>query len=207
MINSGMLNPGAEGSVYGSDSSYPWLTITEYGRTAIMSEVWLPYDPDGYLAELKKMVPEIDEVTLAYISESVASFNRRHLLSATITLGVASENLMLTLIEAYRDWIEDAGRKEKFERRIAGKWISTQYDEFKKEFASDIKSLPKELQSDQETYLDGIFNFVRLNRNGAGHPTGKAMSAKVVYADLQIFADYARYIFNLIGHLKTTRKT
>jgi hypothetical protein len=201
MINCGTLYPGQRGQVFGSDF-YPWLTITEYGKQVFTSEDWLPYDPDGYLAELKRMAPEIDDVTLAYIGESVASFNRHHLLSATITLGVASENLMLALIEAYRDWIKDAERKGRSEKHIADKWISTQYAEFRKEFVSDIKSLPKELQADWETYLDGIFNFVRLNRNSAGHPTGKAMSAKVVYADLQIFADYARYIFNLIGHLK-----
>ena len=201
LINAGMLIPGTNGSVTGSDASYPWLTITEYGRKAIKSEDWLPYDPDGYLAELKRMVPEIDDVTFAYIGESVASFNRHHLLSATITLGVASENLMLTLIEAYRDWIKDVVRKDKFDKRIADKWISTQYAEFKKEFVFDLKTLPKDLQADWETYLDGVFNFIRLNRNSAGHPTGKAMSAKVVYANLQIFADYARFVLGLVRYL------
>ena len=35
----------------------------------------------------------------------------------------------------------------------------TQFREFKKEFSADVKSLPKELQADWETYLDGVFNF------------------------------------------------
>lgn len=108
---------------------------------------------------------------------------------------------MLTLIEAYANWLKDP-RKTKFQKRIENRWIATQYREFKQEFVVDTKSLPKELQSDWETYLDGIFNFVRLNRNDAGHPTGKELSAKVIYANLQIFADYARYIFDLINHFK-----
>ena len=161
----------------------------------------LPYDPEGYLKALKAKVPEIDDVTFAYIGESIAAFNRRHLLSATITLGVASENLMLILIEAYTNWLKDP-RKTKFQKHIEDRWIATQYREFKKEFVTDVKSLPKESQGDWEIYLDGIFNFVRLNRNDAGHPTGKELSAKVVYANLQIFADYARYIFDLVSHFK-----
>jgi hypothetical protein len=105
LINSGFLYPGLPSD---KNSGYPWLTITEYGKQAFLSQAWLPYDPDGYLKALKEKVPEIDDVTFVYIGESVAAFNRRHLLSATVTLGVASENLMLLLIEAYLNWLKDA---------------------------------------------------------------------------------------------------
>jgi hypothetical protein len=109
---------------------------------------------------------------------------------------------MLNLIEAYADWIKDAGRKERFKKRIQDKWISTQYKEFKKDFAADIRLMPTDLQGDWEAYLDGVFNFVRINRNDAGHPTGREMNAKTVYANLQIFSDYAIYILKLIGALR-----
>jgi hypothetical protein len=81
---------------------------------AFLAEDWLPYDPEGYVRVLRAKVPTIDDITLAYIGEAVAGYNRRHLLSATITLGVASENLMLLLIEAYTDWIPNATRKASF---------------------------------------------------------------------------------------------
>jgi len=198
----GAIYPGAKGSTHGSDY-YPWITITEYGRDIFMSENWLPYDPEGYIKELKSQIPNLDDVTLSYISESVTAFNRRHLLSATITLGVASENLMLFLIEAYTQSIQDAIRQAAFKKRTENKWISTQYKEFKKEFPNGIKSLDKEIQGDWEIYLDGIFNFIRLNRNDAGHPTGKEMSSKVVYANLQIFADYAKHLCDLVTYFKS----
>ena len=180
LINTGFLYPGTPGDF---NSGYPWLSITAHGAEAFMSEDWLPYDPEGYLRALKEKVPEMDDVTFAYIGESISAFNRRHLLSATITLGVASENLMLILIEAYTNWLEDL-RKTKFQKHIEDRRIATQYKEFKKEFTADVKSLPKELQSDWEIYLDGIFNFVRLNRNDAGHPTGKEL---VLKSSMQIF--------------------
>lgn len=199
LINAGFLYPGTSGDF---NSSYPWLTITEYGKEAFLKENWLPYDPEGYVNALKAKVPTIDDVTVAYIGEAVAAYNRRHLLSATITLGVASENLMLLLIETYTDWISEAGRKASFQKKITDRFISTQYKEFKKEFVNDLKTLPREFKSDWETYLDGVFNFVRLNRNDAGHPTGRQFDAKVVYANLQVFAEYAQFIFNLIQHFK-----
>jgi hypothetical protein len=183
--------------VHGGDF-YPWVTITEYGKELFAHEDLLPYDPEGYIKALRASVPEIDDVTLAYAGEAISAFNRRNLLSATLTLGVASENLMLLLIEAYAKWLKDPKRQASLQKRIADRWIYTQYREFKQEFSSDVKALPKELQGDWETYLDGVFNFIRVNRNAAGHPTGKQQNAKVVYANLQIFADYARYIFDLI---------
>lgn len=200
LINNGFLYPGTSGDF---NSGYPWLTITEYGKEAFLKEDWLPYDPEGYVKAIKAKVPTIDDITIVYISEAVAAYNRRHLLSATITLGVASENLMLLLIEAYTDWITDAARKAAFQKKVEGRFISTQYKEFKKEFRNDLKVLPKEFQSDWGTYLDGVFNFIRLNRNDAGHPTGRQFDAKVVYANLQVFAEYAQFIFGLITHFKS----
>ena len=197
--NNGFIYFGTAGS---AGDSYPHITITEYGREIFNSEKWLPYDPDGYLKNLKAAVPELDDVTLAYIGEAVSAFNRRQLLSATLTLGVASENLMLLLIENYVASLVMT-RKTALQKKIADRWIATQYREFRAEFEKDIRKLPKNLQGDWETYLDAVFHFIRLNRNSAGHPTGKELSGKMVNANLQIFADYSRYIFDLIKHFNS----
>ncbi|MDO8632973.1 MAG: hypothetical protein Q7K38_00265 [Candidatus Wildermuthbacteria bacterium] len=198
LITAGYLYPGTSGD---QNSGYPWLTITQYGREAFLKEDWLPYDPEGYLNELKTKISDIDDITLAYIGEAITAYNRRHLLSATLTIGVASENLMLLLIEAYADWLTGA-RKVSFKKKITDRFISTQYKEFKKEFVNDVKSLPKELQADWETYLDGVFNFIRLNRNDAGHPTGRQFDTKIVYANLQVFSEYAKFVVTLINHFR-----
>lgn len=198
LILAGYIYPGIADD---ASRSYPWLTITEFGKEAFLKEDWLPYDSEGYVKAIKEKIPQIDDITLMYIGECVSAYNRRQLLSATITLGVASENLMLMLIEAYINWIPDAPRKLAFQKKVDGRFISTQYKEFKKEFVNDIKSLPKEFQSDWESYIDTVFNFIRINRNDAGHPTGKVSDAKIVYANLQIFAEYASFIYKLIQKL------
>lgn len=197
LINSGCLYPGLPDQ----NSTFPWLTITEFGKEVFLSQDLLPYDPDGYIKALKIKVTLIDDITLAYIGESVSAYNRHQLLSATITLGVASENLMLMLIEKYADWIPVASRQAAFKRKVHEKFISTQYKEFKKEFLNDVSSFPREIQADWETYLDGVFNFIRINRNSAGHPTGKALNSSITYGNLQMFSSYAEFLFKLLSQL------
>lgn len=198
MENNGYIHEGQIGGM-GSSATYPWYTITNFGKEAILCEDWLPYDPEGYIKALMVKVPTLDPITTTYIQESVSSYNRRQLLSASITLGVASENLMLLLIEQYSEWITDVPRKNRFKKRVEKMFISSQYKEFKGEFLKDLSSIPDELKKDWETYLDGIFNFIRLNRNDAGHPTGKQFDAKIVYANLQVFSEYAGYITKLMA--------
>lgn len=201
--NSGFIYEG--NGFHGSSATYPWYTITEYGKDAILKDDWLPYDPDGYVKALKTKMPDIDDITIAYIGEAVSAYNHRHLLSATLTIGVASENLMLLLIEAYAEWIPNKGRNVSFRKKIEGKFISPQYKEFKKEFKNDVKSFSKDVQVNWETYLDGIFNFIRLNRNDAGHPTGKKFDAKIVYANLQVFSEYSKFIFKLYSEFQKNK--
>lgn len=199
--NSGIIYEGNADLVMSSETTYPWFTITEYGKEVFLSDDWLPYDPEGYIKTLKIAIPSLDDITLIYIGEAVAAYNRRHLLSATITLGVASENLMLNLVETYSSWIKDPPRKTSFQKNTEGKVVSVQYREFRKEFKTDQKQFSKDIQRNWETYLDGIANFIRFNRNDAGHPTGAEFKTKVVYANLQIFSDYAKFILQLIDLL------
>lgn len=194
LINCGLIYPGTPGN---SNESYPWLTVTEYGETVFLSEDWLPYDPEGYVKYLKNKVPAIDHVTLTYISEAVSTYHMRHFLSSTLTLGVASENLMIILIEKYAKWIPDADRGDAFRAKIKKMSFYQIYDLFKKELPNDMNSLSDELKNEWKTYLEGIFNFIRINRNEAGHPTGKVLDANVIYANLQAFPSYAEYIFKL----------
>jgi len=194
-IRNGWIHPG--NSLSGSNNTYPWITITEVGKEVFKNEDWVPFDPDGYTAYINQKVPDISQITLQYLGEAVAAYHRRHLLSATLTLGVASENEILDLIDSYLEWISK-NRSEKLHSRINHRSISHKYKEFKKALTSDINKLPDDISSEWETYLDGVFQFIRLNRNAAGHPSGKQLEAKVVFANLQVFSDYVVFIHRMI---------
>mgnify|MGYP001117037616 CR=1 FL=1 len=198
-ISNGLLYPGLAGD---PSSNLPWLTITEYGKQCIQGQNWLPYDPEGYLKELKKQIPLLDENTLTYMGESVATYNRDLLLSSTVTLGVASENLILILIESFIESIPDALKKERIKRKTQDKSLFAKYKIFLKEFKNYLNLLPKKLSLNVEIYLEGVFNFIRLNRNQAGHPTGKLFSKKMIYSNLQIFSEYAAKICVLTEYFR-----
>lgn len=183
------------------NSGHPFITITDFGKECIESGNFIPYDPDGYINELKSKVPSLDDVTLAYLRESIATYNSEHLLSCNITLGTASENMILVLIDAFIKAIADPNLKNSFERRIEGKGIYAKYNEFRSELDRFKSKIPADLTREIETYLDQTFQFIRINRNKTGHPTGISVNKKVAYSNLQVFAEYSKRVFELMDYL------
>lgn len=197
LVTNNILRPGIDRS----NCKYPWLGLTEYGKKCIEEENLLPFDPEGYIKEVKDQIPNIDDVVLTYLSESISTYNRNCLLSSTITLGAASERAMLLLIDAFVDSVQDSEKKERLQRKMEKNlFIYSKYKIFMEEFDKIKKTLPDDLKKNVETYLEGIFGFIRINRNNTGHPTGMKVKKKVIYSNLQIFADYGKRIFELIDY-------
>jgi len=186
-------------------NGFPWFGITAYGKKCIETENLLPYDPEEFIKEVKNQVPGIDDTVIQYLAESVATYHRNCLLSSTITLGTASEGCMLLLIEAFANAISDTTKQEGVRKKIDGQFINKKYKEFRKHFDPIASTLPTDLIKEADVYLEGIFNFIRINRNEAGHPTGKSLDKKTIYAHHQIFADYAKKMFSLIDYFSTNK--
>lgn len=195
LVNNGLLAFGHKTNF--DANTFGFVSVTEYGKDCFEQDNILPYDPDGYLREYISNVPSADQITLQYLGESITAYNRNLLLSSAITLGVASENAILLLVESFVQAISDQNRKSRFESRIRNRWISTQFSEFRQELTQFQNQLPTNLRQDLDTYLDGIFNFIRLNRNQAGHPTGTRPTKKVALHNIQMFVDYSKRVFEL----------
>ena len=198
LINSGVLMVG----VNWDNWRYPWLRVTEYGMECIEAENLLPFDPEGYTREMKEQIPDLDNVTEAYLSEGVTTYNRNCLLSSTICLGVASEQVILNLTDALVEAIGDPQEKADFKRRIEGRFIYGKHKALREKIEDKKTQLPAKITENLDVYLDAIFNFIRLNRNEAGHPTGATVSKKTVCANLQVFSDYAERVYALISWLR-----
>jgi hypothetical protein len=179
------------------NDSWPNLSLTEYGEKVLTSNNPVPNDPSGYLNRIKNEIPELDNVIEIYLSESIRTYNINQLLSATITLGCASEKALLLLIETYRDTFKDNSQQEKFIRKTEGKFIKTQFGEFSKDISGVIGLLPNDLKDNYNIILAGIFEMIRRNRNSAGHPTGEIIDKDTLFAYLQVFIPYCRYIYDL----------
>ena len=185
--------------------SWPHLSLTEYGEKVLESDEPVPNDPSGYLNRIKKEIPELDNVIEIYLSESIRTYNINQLLSATITLGCASEKALLLLIVSYTETFDDNILREKFIKKTEGKFIKTQFEEFDKDFRSIMGQLPNDLRDNYANTLTGIFEMIRRNRNLAGHPTGKQIDKDTLFANLQVFIPYCKYIYDLKKYFNDTK--
>lgn len=179
------------------NDSWPWLSVTAYGKKALDSTDPIPNDSTGYLARIKKEVPQLDTVIETYLIESIRTYNINQLLSSTITIGCASEKCLLVLIETFTKSFRDANKRLNFEKKIEGKFIKTQYDEFNKAMHPTRPQLPYSLREPYENRLNGVFDLIRNNRNGAGHPTGKQVDKDTLFSSLQVFIPYCKYVYDL----------
>ena len=171
LIIEGIVRPGS----LNSDLGLPFFHVTEYGREKIKGGPALPYDPDGYLKRLTSDIPDLDEVILIYLDESLRTFRIGCLLSSTMTLGCASEKALLLLFEAYAEALSGPPQ-EKFRKEIKGQPIKRKYDEFHKRLESHLMvKLPGDLKEHLDIALTTLSAMFREMRNDAGHPTGKGL--------------------------------
>lgn len=184
------------------NDSWPWLSVTDYGKAAFSSADPIPNDPSGYLERVKRNIPELDLIIETYLSESIRTYNINQLLSATITLGCASERALIILIECFANTFSDGTKQSGFKKKIEGKFIKAQFDAFDNHIKPLLSQFPYDLKENYTNTLQGVFQMIRNNRNDAGHPTGIKMDKEALFANLQVFIPYCKYIYTLMDYLK-----
>lgn len=180
-----------------SGDTWPWLSVTSYGKKAINSIKPAPNDSTGYLKRIKNEIPQLDPIIETYLIESIRTYSINQLLSSTITLGCASEKALMILIDTFKHTFNDNSKKIAFSKRVDDKFIKTQFDEFDKAIRQILPHLPYELRGAYTTVLTGMFDWIRNNRNDAGHPTGKKIDKDTLFSHLQVFINYCKYIYEL----------
>lgn len=202
LITEGLVRPGLGD---GLNQGLPWYHVSEYGKSVLTAQSPQPYDPDGYLTEVRAIL-NIDEVILSYLEESLKSFRIHCHLSSVITLGCASEKAILLLIEACKAAISDPTNQADFEKRTDTLAIKRKHDEFQNLLRTKILPLlPKELKENLDNYLIGLFSIIRSTRNDAGHPSGKEIRREPLYAYLATFPEYLKKVYDLINWLNNNK--
>jgi hypothetical protein len=199
-----------------------WYTLTEYGKTVVgeISE-FIFLEPNAYVAAIKASAPNIEDVTLRYVDESIRAYKGNLLLSATVMVGCASEDSILSLISSFCKYIQDPTVDDLFDK---GWSIKAKYDLLKKVYndrkvrrkaeqeAAKLGLFLSEKQKNYllefETIIDSLFDIHRINRNDAGHPTGREMDSDALKANLATFKRYAETTYgikNIFDELVSTR--
>lgn len=188
---------------------WPWLAVTTHGKEVLSKSGPSVYDYDGYLADLKIKVPNLDTVVESYLGESLRAYQANLYQSAMVMLGCSSERAIKLLINAYVESIEDKTNRDKLFSRISGRDISVIYEKFKESFNSTRNQINSDIIiKDFEFHVDGIFTFIRLLRNSIVHPLATPnITSALAYANLQQFSYYIVTVFSLIDYYQNHKTT
>lgn len=188
--------------------------LTTYGKSQL-ERAYHPVflDPVSTIQDIRDSIRNMDSVALDYFQESLWAIKKGLYLSATVTLGCASEQSILLLIEAILDYYGDDELRVKFNNRRS---IKSKFDLLVETIQNKNlkKEVPEKFRSDKvkyeeitrlfidfDTMLNQIFSIYRINRNEAGHPTGRHFDEDIVKANAAMFKKYCEVIFGLISYL------
>lgn len=203
LIIEGIIRPGLGDGI---NDNLPFLHVTEKGNQILNYDNVTPYDPDSYFKILYKEIPNIDSVIIIYLTEALNTFRIGCLLSSTIALGCAYEKAFVLLVQSFINAIENSEMQRKFKKAVEGKTIKRQYDELFKYYNSYFKTkLTGDLKEGFENSVFGIFEMIRSNRNDAGHPKGININREELYANIIVFRNYLKKIYNTINWLERNK--
>jgi hypothetical protein len=194
-----------------------WFTVTSYGKSQLgkIGEDYYPVflDPGSTISELKSAIPNIDPIAVKYFEEALWAIQKRLFLSATITMGGASESSILSLIDAVIDYYEDATLtasfaktdkiKPKFDLLLGAIKSRNLKKELQSIFATDRVKCEniKEIFINVETVLQRMFDIYRINRNDAGHPTDIGSDPDLTRSEAAMFRKFCRIVYGLISYM------
>ena len=172
--------------------------LTPHGAKVIAEKQVTPHDYDGYLQRITSHSPSIDLTTQMYLSESLRTYRTCNYLASTVMLGVASESVLLKVVDAMCGALDSQAKIDTFKKATTGKFASTQHAEVWSRLRSHIALLPDPLKDVVEPHLSGMFNLIRESRNDAGHPKGRKMERDETYGLLMMFQPYCKTAYALI---------
>lgn len=182
----------------------PWIHITDFGKKFLSDEKVLPQDPEGYLKELDSEIPHLDPIAKQYVEESLQTYLVNCPLASTVMLGVASEKIILLLIDAYINAIEDNTAKTRLSNKIEKSFmIKLKYDLFKADFDARKSSFPRDLIYNAEIWMEYVYHMIRNYRNDAGHPSEAKITRDLAFANLRLFIPYVKNVYRLIAYFQS----
>lgn len=204
LLPQGILVWGLDGDL---NDKYPFYRLTEHGKT-VLAEPGAkpqPYDPDGFLKEFKRLVPDADPIVFDYLEEAVRAFNAACYKSAAVMLGAASEKLTLVLHSKLEASITDPTKRAKFAKDSDTISIFKKFDALKDrlDLMDGVKKFKDhhELRGTIRHDLPAVSELIRRCRNDAGHPDiPTATDPDTVFLSLRVFTEHTRKVHELIGY-------
>lgn len=181
--------------------------LTAQGLAAAKSDEPNPDDAEGFLAHLRRRVPDIADVVFLYLTEAVRCYEAGCFVASTVMIGVASEAAILETAHAACGWLGDpAGAPLSATLSVAGRPFSKKLEAFQKALDPIRRDLPRELEQAIDKMIGPLSDLLRRTRNDAGHPTGSVANRDAVRIDLRVFIDYVASLAALRNHFRSARR-
>jgi len=205
LLPQGVLVWGLGGSMSNNDK-YPFYRLTELGgRVLADSAKAQPYDPDGFLAEFRRLVPAADPIVVDYLTEAIRAFNSGCYKSAAVMLGGSAEKVLLVLHEFFESKIADPSARRKFEKDSQGISVGRKFKALKSRLDLMVSAGKFAGHHELIETIDHAFpatsELIRRCRNDAGHPDIPTQTdPDTVFLNLRVFTEHARRMAGLLDH-------
>jgi len=189
LLGNGIIAPGYNAS----NMNLPNFHLTPVGEVFVQTGEWPAYDAERYLVRLAKTVSAPDGTVIAYIAESLRSFERGNYVAAAVMLGIAAERVFILLCESTEAALADPSEKKSFSRILQRypmkpklDWVHNKY------LALQKKGLPAGFPENALIMVTAVYDIMRSQRNDLGHPrpSPPAPLPSDVLANLQVFPRY-----------------
>lgn len=180
----------------------PFMSITAYGCKVLANNEPTPYDPDGYLNDIKSKIA-LDDTSELYLTECIQTFQRGNYLSSAVMLGVSAESIFNNMYNCFISSLKSPKVASEFERlrktSSTKRRIDLVTDTIK---VKATKEFPKEIVDNFDSKTSPILNLIRRLRNDVGHPTGIEIKRMEMFVNLMLFKVYCDESRQIIEFLK-----
>ena len=175
-------------------TNWEWR-LTDTGRAAAKDEQFNPDDPERYIVRLHSNVTNMSDLVAVYAEEAIRCYSHGCYLASAVMLGVASEAAFMEMAEASVPWLQSARIALKKILDVPRQPYVKKFEEFRKRVEPRKADLPNDLADGMSLTFDAVLDLLRIQRNDAGHPTGKAISREDQYISLQMFGRYLQRLY------------
>ena len=183
----------------------PFMSITAYGHTVLAITEPTPYDPDGYLDDIKSKIT-LDDTSELYLTECIQTFHRGNYLSSAVMLGVSAESIFNNMYDCFIGSLESSKVSSDFEKLRktpnTKRRIDLVTDTIK---VKATKEFPREIVDNFDSKTGPILNLIRRLRNDVGHPSGIKINRTEMFTNLMLFKVYCDESHQIIEFLKDNK--
>lgn len=123
------------------------------------------------MGQLGKQVANPDATVLAYLKESLDTFERGAVVASAMMLGIAAERVFLLVCDSLRASLANPTEKSDFDKILDKNPVKPKMDWLSDKLRRvQTPKRPAGFPDDADIQLLGIYNLIRCQRNDVGHP-------------------------------------